>query len=210
MRNNRLDRTRILSASEIRQVVERMQARKKRSHASAANLIIFRLSCCCGLRRKEIAGLLMQDLVLAGDKPFVHVRAEITKGREGRRRARKVPLWWDRGTHDDILSWHSLREEMGSGDQDPFVCSMRAGYIGRPLAKEKVASRWGTVMRQCLPPQRAKMLSTHSGRHSFCSHAIHIGRSPAEVRDAAGHSSISVTDIYAHAIDREGIPDVFG
>ena len=42
------------------------------------------------------------------------------------------------------------------------------------------------------------MLTIHHGRHTFISHALAGGRTLAEVRDAAGHSSVLVTSVYLH------------
>jgi site-specific recombinase XerC len=53
-------------------------------------------------------------------------------------------------------------------------------------------------------------LTIHHGRHSFVSHALRH-RTLAEVRDAAGHSNIATTSIYAHvATDDDGeIANIF-
>jgi len=49
------------------------------------------------------------------------------------------------------------------------------------------------------------MLTIHHGRHTFISHALAGGRTLAEVRDAAGHSSVLVTSAYLHvAVEDEG------
>jgi site-specific recombinase XerD len=41
-------------------------------------------------------------------------------------------------------------------------------------------------------------LTIHHGRHTFISHALAGGRTLAEVRDAAGHSNVSITSVYLH------------
>ena len=49
------------------------------------------------------------------------------------------------------------------------------------------------------------MLTIHHGRHTFISHALAGGRTLAEVRDAAGHSSVLVTSAYLHvAVEDQG------
>jgi len=56
-----------------------------------------------------------------------------------------------------------------------------------------------------LGPERVRTLTIHHGRHTFVSHALAGGRTLAEVRDAAGHSSALVTSVYLHiAIDDDG------
>jgi integrase len=61
--------------------------------------------------------------------------------------------------------------------------------------------------------ERLRTLTIHHGRHTFISHALAGGghrapaRSLAEVRDAAGHSNVSVTSAYLHvAVDDDGRP----
>ena len=49
-----------------------------------------------------------------------------------------------------------------------------------------------------LGPDRLKTLTIHHGRHTFISHALAGGRTLAEVRDAAGHSDVSITSEYLH------------
>jgi integrase len=203
-----MDRTRLLYRDEVKKVLEHLHAKSRRLDRAKLHLAIFRLSCCCGLRCKEIAGLEMRDIRLEGPRPVIDVRKEITKGRDGKRKARRVPLWWDAGTADDLRMWRDFRLKMGATTGiEPFLCSLRADHLGERLARGKIASHWGRAIA-ALGPERASQLSIHTGRHSFCSHALDAGRSAAEVRDAAGHSSVAITDIYLHALD-SGAGDIF-
>ena len=52
--------------------------------------------------------------------------------------------------------------------------------------------------------ERLKTLTIHHGRHTFISHALAGGRTLAEVRDAAGHSNVSITSIYLHVAVEDG------
>lgn len=200
------DQNRILLASEVQAVLADLEARTNKN--SATNLILFRLSCCCGLRRKEICGLDMRDVVIDGPRPFIHVRKEITKGQDGKRRARKVPLWWDSGTREAISAWRESREGQGALSADPFVVKCRAGEAGERFKEQGISRRWFTALK-VLGPGRVSQLTIHSGRHSFVSHSLNAGRSLVEVQKAAGHANVATTSIYLHLIEREGIPDVF-
>ena len=60
-----------------------------------------------------------------------------------------------------------------------------------------------------LGPVRRRQLSIHCGRASFISHSLRAGRSVAEVMHAAGHTNPATTAAYMHALEREGVPDVF-
>lgn len=195
----------ILTRDEVLAVLDDLHRRGKKSVSARLNLAIFRLSACCGLRCKEIAGLLCGDLLLGGSRPVVIVRKENTKGRVDERRARKVPLWWDKGTYDDLSAWV---EEIGAGPKSNVVVSVCGDTFGLPLTRGSIARRWATAIG-VLGHDRVSQLSIHKGRHTFISHALHTGHGLPSVRDAAGHSSINRTSIYLHAIDSDEIPDMF-
>jgi site-specific recombinase XerD len=58
---------------------------------------------------------------------------------------------------------------------------------------------------------RLASLTIHHGRHTFISHALAGGRTLAEVRDAVGHSNVSITSGYLHvAVDDNCIGQLFG
>ena len=208
-----MDSTSILTKGEIAAVLSDLKrGRRLRYPNVRRNLTIFRLSCCCGLRASEICGLDIGDVVtLAGERPCVRVRKEITKGREGQRRSRNVPLWWDSGTLEDLTSWLRFRMQMAEAVlvSDPFVCSLAGAATGRRLLRQQVASMWQTAIR-VLGTERVRQLSIHKGRHSFCSHALQAGLSLVAVRDAAGHANVSMTSRYLHVVQDEGPIDIFG
>ena len=202
------DPTRFLTLDEVLRILDDLKRRKKRSDSSFLNLIIFRLSCCCGLRRATIAGLNFTDLVLAGARPCVTVRKHNTKGEEEKRRAHKAPLWWDAGTLKDLREWVAFRKSMGARPNETVVCGVSKVNRGKPLTGDLLAKRWKTAIR-CLGPERVHQLSVHCGRHSFCSLSKAAGHSSIEIRDAVGHASEATTNIYLHAVESENIPDVF-
>lgn len=68
---------------------------------------------------------------------------------------------------------------------------------GARLTRSNVAARFKRACK-ILGPERGGELSIHDGRHTFISHALAKGASIAEVRDAAGHSNFSTTNLYAH------------
>ena len=88
-----MDTTKVLTRSEVAQVLSDLDRRAARSVSSRQNRALFRLSTCCGLRVSEIASLRLSDLrENGGTKPHLHLRKATTKGRK----SRTVPLWWDR------------------------------------------------------------------------------------------------------------------
>ena len=103
-----LDRTRILTRCEIVRVIADLK-RRRRSVNTRQNLIVFRLSACCGLRMSEISGLRLCDVGIAGPQPQILLPESSAK----RWRPRTVPLWWDKDTLADIDAWK--RERIGAG-----------------------------------------------------------------------------------------------
>ena len=206
--NQSIDVTRILQRDEIQAVVADLDA--KETLNAAINHTIFRLSCCCGLRRCEIYGLNLGDVNCSGARPYIRVRPETSKASSsGKRKGRKVPLWWDSGTLAHLRQWQDWRFSRGGNLSSPFLIVSKLGAEpdGR-LAIKSLQKRWKTAVK-VLGKARQAQLSIHDGRHSFASHSLAAGRSLAEVRDALGHSNISITSIYLHTLDRSDVPDVF-
>ena len=57
-----IDRSKVLTADEIRSVVAELNRKQRRSLNTRMNLVIFRLATSCGLRVSEICGLKISDL----------------------------------------------------------------------------------------------------------------------------------------------------
>lgn len=202
-----MDESEILSRDEVQAVIYALS--QKRNKNAVLNRCLFRLSACCGLRRKEICGLKMRSIRLGGQFPHIFVDKKITKGVIEKRKTRKVPLWWDAGTLAEITAWYNKRIDDGATADDPFVCIQRRDMYGRKMTVKDAAARWRTAIL-ALGRQRASELSIHTGRHTFISHSLAAGRSIIEVQRAAGHYSILTTQIYMHLVNRTDVPDVFG
>lgn len=209
-----MESLRVLSREETAKILAYLKKHRPPSqtstHTVLINLIIFRLSCCCGLRRKELTGLCMKDVVLNVERPFIHIRKGNTKGREGNRRGRFVPLNWDKGTLDDLTRWKQIREsQYGALPDDPFLCNS----VGDPMTPSNAQHRWRALIGRTLGRERASRTGIHQGRHTFCTHALYSGRSINAVAAAAGHRKISTTAIYLHYVEDlepKELPDVFG
>jgi integrase len=214
----RIDHTQILSRKEIALVLDDLKRRGRRSVNSRQNLVVFRLATCCGCRASEVVGLRLQDIKVSVDQPYIYVSKAIGKGKK----ARKIPLWWDRSTLDDLISWKAERQQQGAQGQDYFVCVQSKRGFGQNLCRNNVRRRFQVgcrvlgadrlVIGEDTYSAKAKKqgqfylkhLTIHHGRHSFCSHALAGGRSLAEVRDAAGHSDISTVSLYTHIVHDSG------
>lgn len=195
-----LDSMKVLTRSEITAVLADLAHKAKRSATARMNRVIFRLAACAGLRVSEIAGLRLADVCTTGTRPHLVVRAETAK----RMRPRRVPLWWDGGTLADLAAWKEARLNAGARSKDPFVCCQKPSRLGLALARHTLRRRFLTACK-CLGRERLGTLTIHCGRHTFISHALAGGRTLAEVRAAAGHSSIVTTSLYLHvAVEDEG------
>ena len=197
-----VDATQILSRSELAQVLADLRRRAQRLPNVQMNLAIVRLACCCGLRASEIGGLRLADIVVGVPRPHTAVRAETAK----LRRPRRIPLWWDAGTLEDLIVWKAPRERHVARRGDPFICSQQRETLGSALNRHVLRRRFLTACR-VLGWDRLRTLPIHHGRHTFISHALAGGRTLAEVRAAAGHSSLQTTSVYLHvAVDEQSEP----
>lgn len=210
MNNWTPDSTTILTKGEIASIVRNLRRKGLSRYVNRRmNLIIFRLAACCGLRASEIAGLRLCDVIVGSGitRPHLSLPASITKGGKPRR----VPLWWDEGTLNDIRAWLAERlMKHGAQATDTFICHLHGDEAGGPLSRFRVRDRFLTAC-SVLGRERLMNLTVHHGRHSFVSHALASGRTLAEVRDAAGHGNIATTSIYTHiAVEDAVVGHMFG
>jgi integrase len=199
------DGTKILMKRELAAVLVDLRHKALRSKNARLNFVIFRLAACCGLRASEVANLQMADVRIELPRPHLRIRASAAKGGK----PRMVPLWWDRATHADIVAWRADRLARGAKPSESFVCSWQADRQYVVFSRHTLRKRFRTACK-VLGAERLRTLTIHHGRHTFISHALAGGRTLAEVRDAAGHSNVSITSIYLHvAVEEEGFSNLF-
>jgi integrase len=206
-----VDSTWIFTSAELASVLTDLRRRSRRCDRginARCNLTLFRLSCCCGLRCKEICGLNLEDVIASGPRPCIRVSRWITKGTEQKRKARTVPLWLDLGTLADLTAWKESRVAAGAKPDDPFLCSVNAKTQGQRLDRRLCFRRWRTAIR-ILGKERVAQVSIHKGRHNYISYMIAAGVPLPAVRDFAGHQNIKTTDVYLHAMPVEALNNVF-
>ncbi len=200
------DPTKILTRRELGHVLADLRRKVPRSKNTRLNLVVFRLAACCGLRASEIARLQVGDVHVKMPRPHLRIRASAAKGGK----PRMVPLWWDAGTLEDLSAWRTDRLSRGAKPSSPFVCSWQPERQDIVFSRHTLRKRFRTACR-VLGPERLKTLTIHHGRHTFISHALAGGRTLAEVRDAAGHSNVSITSGYLHvAVEDDGVGSLFG
>jgi integrase len=201
----RVDATKILSRRELSAVLVDLKRKAPRSRNTWLNLILVRLSCCCGLRVSEIADLQISDVRVELSRPHLRIRRGASKGG----RARTVPLWWDAETLADLKYWKEDRIRQGAGPDSCFVGSLIERRSGTRLSRHTLRRRFRTACK-ALGRERLETLTIHHGRHTFISHALAGGKSLAETRDAAGHANVSITSAYLHvAVDDDSVGNLF-
>lgn len=149
------------------------------------NLALFRLATCCGLRASELCHLRLRDVRLGIDRPHLDLPGAICKNG----RARKVPLWWDQATHDDLLEHIAWRQ-----GNEYVVGPVRSDAARACLTRVTARRRYVRITRDAIGREH----TIHDGRHTFVSHALQASRSPAEVMGATGHQDLSVLSRYTH------------
>lgn len=157
--------------------------------APAAFRLPLLLAAYAGLRAGEVRGLRWRDVDLRAGE--VLIRSSICRGVEAAPKSgheRRVPL-------ADVLR-HALEQARGAPEE--LVCpSSRRDAQGRPRPwSENALSKMTTrVARGC-----GVKCSFHSLRHAFCTHLFRRGAPATVVQQLLGHSNLSVTQRYAHAV----------
>lgn len=177
-----------LTKAEVVQVVNHLNQRAGLSDARL-NRVIFYLSTGAGLRVSELCDLRVGDL--RADS------IEVRRGKGGK--ARLVPIW-DGPTRAVLESWKQHRIESGASATDPLIVTR----TGKPLTRQGARKRFITACR-CL----GRHTTCHMGRHTFVSASLADGVPLADVRDAAGHSNISVTNTYTHGLGNVPVRNLF-
>jgi integrase len=170
----------LLTPDEIAAVSAWLHHRRRRGPNFVLNRAIFRLACCCGLRRSEMCRLNMGHIII-GAHPTLCIESSAGNPR------RIVPFGWDKGTLMDLAGYTWMRKQQAASSGAPFLCGVTTN-AGKRLTPDLVAKRWRALMRVVLGEEKAKQLSIHAGRRTFATFASTHGRSPDEIARALGTS----------------------
>lgn len=184
--------SKVLSQTEIDIVLADLVHKAKGNRQALVRLVIFRLATFCGLRVTELTLLNLDDVRLDCEQPHIRIRAENSKGKK----SREVPVFSE-ATVSDLKAMKALRAEMGAGSQDAFLVSVSQDSLGNRFSRQGARLRFQAACKP-LGIERAKGLSIHCGRHTAISQLLAKSVPLAVVRDLAGHSSISVTNLYTN------------
>jgi integrase len=203
---NALPLSYIIAEHEVLTILEHLNKKAKRSVNAWQNLVIFRLATCAGLRCKEMVGLECRDFRLGSDFPEIRLRRETTKGE---RTGRSIPLAWSPGGLADLTDWLEFRAQWGDL-RAPYLCQIRQDRFGQRLNEHGIYRRFKTLVG-ILGPTRARELSPHKGRHTYCTE-LADQVSPWTLQSVVGHSRPETTQIYVHAAEqlKRARPSLYG
>lgn len=137
-------------------------------------------------------GVRVHECALLVNRDFAGQKLTIRRGKGGKPRT----ILLTKGTSYMLKEWLSLKEKFSlSTDTESPLFPSRYGqkYTTRGIQK-RVESIFGTL-------GFPENLSTHSLRHTNCSLLLESKRvGLPTVRDNLGHSSLSITNLYAHSV----------
>lgn len=168
-------RIRWITREEARTLVRAAEEPGRPSYL--ADFIIMALNTGC--RRGELLGLEWERVDLK--RRLIHLEAQHTKTR----RRRSVPL--NESARKALVS--RLKYRMQCCSESPWVfCTQQGTRI------ESIKTTWATVCRKA----GINDYRVHDMRHTCAAWLVTAGVPLAEVRDLLGHSTIAMTERYAH------------
>jgi len=136
-----------------------------------------------GIRAGELALLHWSDI------DYENHYLNITSRRsESKMRARSIPL------SDNCIKAFKTRQQLN--EHDTLIFSTK---IGRPVHRNTLRNVWVRAKKKV----NTRKGTVHDLRHTFASWFVQSGESLYELKELLGHSSIKVTEIYAHLIPKQ-------
>ena len=184
VRGSRLSKGRMLSEDELHNLFQALI--KEDSQRSHRDVAIMALLTECGLRRSECASLLVQNICMDPENPYLTI---VGKGNKERvcmipeNSYRLLSVWLDdRGTEDGpcFLKINKYEEILKTGLTDQRIYS-----ITKEWAQKCGMKKW----------------SPHDLRRTFASNLLELGIDLGTVKDMMGHANIATTQRY----DKRGI-----
>ncbi|MBK8201523.1 MAG: tyrosine-type recombinase/integrase [Bdellovibrionales bacterium] len=146
-----------------------------------------------GLREFEFCALVNAD--------FVGHKVIVKRGKGGKPRTVLVT----KATALMVNEWRSVMGKLGLSD-DPTAPLFPSRY-GRAYSTRGIRQRIKDIFRALKFPEN---LSGHSLRHTNCSLLMEAKVGLPRIRDNLGHHSISITDLYSHALGNIEDVDIYG
>jgi integrase/recombinase XerC/integrase/recombinase XerD len=180
---------RVLSAAQVRDLLERIPARTALELRDRAML---ELAYSCGLRCEEIVNLDVGALDFETEQ--LRVLGKGSKERllpVGEPAQQALRRYTERGRH--ALA------------SDPRESALFLSKSGRRLSNSDITRRLGLWVREAA---LAAGVSPHSLRHSFATHLLEGGADLRTIQELLGHASISTTQVYTR-VDAARLRDAY-
>lgn len=155
---------------------------EKRDFESIRDLLVIELFYSLGIRRAELLSLKVVDLDFYGD--LVKVR-----GKGGKERL--IPMM--RGLKQLLREYLFERNEsMGFDSVEELVITKNGDKVSETFVYNLINDYFSLVSSK-------EKRSPHMLRHTFATHLLGNGADINSIKELMGHSSLSSTEIYAHA-----------
>lgn len=170
----------ILSLAEMQQL---LRSQDMQSNNGYRNRIILEVLYDTGIRRAELAAIMLQNLDL--EAGYLHIRS----GKGGKDRV--VPL---SGRVCTLIRnyLHLVRPAYLHGKDEGYFFLNR---WGKPMGVNGV---WNVVKRCVALAGIKKKISPHTFRHTCATHMLKHGAPVRHVQELLGHESLESTQIYTH------------
>ena len=175
-------KAKVLNKTEFNRVVK-FQINTKHG---LRNVLLLHLSFFLGLRSKEMASLIIGDLMdVNGD-----LKEEVTLKRHQTKRGKQRRFYITNDKLKKVLiQYLNTRKEI-EGDLD----------LNATLIKNQMSGKFSSAsLQQCFKKMYESVgidASSHSGRRSFCTNLSENGISITNLQTLMGHQSISTTALY--------------
>ncbi len=201
----------VLTVDEVRAIIAAMRGEEA---------MLARLLYGCGLRLAETLALRVKDVDVAAG--ILTVRG----GKGDKDRTLELPqvmrpALTDQLTHARAL-WDADRRRDAPGVELPHAFAVKSPKAGErwewfwlfPSDHDSTDPRSGIVRRHHVPESRlsralaaavlvagiAKRVTAHTLRHSYATHLLMKGVDIRSIQERLGHSHVSTTEIYTHAV----------